>query len=359
MSEIRDILLTTTEKILKDHCTKEVITKVEQGIWPAPLWDTLEETGITNISIPVEMQGSGGSLGDALSVLQAAGRFAAPIPLAETLLSKWVLSTCNLPFPDGPLAIVMPSSTDSVKFTNTPAGWDISGTAKKVSWARFAKAIVVLGYCGDSLVAALLHPDLLTINNGENLAGESLDEVIFNHVGVEIENVKTMTSHMDETAIFTRAALTRIALMSGALERVLELSVSYAKEREQFGRSIGRFQAVQQQLAILAGEVTAAGVASNMAISDSEEEASWPSIALAKIRLGQAAGTVTPIAHQIHGAIGFTDEHVLQQYTRRLWAWREEFGNETVWAARLGERILSHGSESLYPLVTNINQIRL
>jgi acyl-CoA dehydrogenase len=359
MSEIRDILLTTTEKILKDHSTKEVITEVEQGIWPAKLWETLEETGITSISIPEENQGSGGSLGDALSVLQAAGRFAAPIPLADTLLSKWVLSSCNLPFPDGPLAIVMPTSTASVKFTYSPAGWDISAAANKVSWARFAKAIVVLGYCEDSLVAALLHPDLVTINNGKNLAGESLDEVIFNHVVVGIENVKTMPSHMDESAISTVAALMRVALMSGALERVLELSVSYANERKQFGRSIGRFQAVQQQLAILAGEVTAAGVAANMAISESEEEASWLSTALAKITLGQAISVAAPIAHQIHGAIGFTDEHALQQYTRRLWGWREEFGNETTWAVSVGKKILALGSESLWPLITNINQFEL
>ncbi|WP_413299817.1 acyl-CoA dehydrogenase family protein [Bacillus sp. 1P10SD] len=357
MSEIRDILLDTTEKILKDHCTKEVISSLEQGLWPDELWNILEQTGITNISIAEELQGSGGTFGDALSVLQVVGRYAAPIPLAETLLAKWILSSCNIPFHEGPLAIVMHSSLNGIRFKKTTSGWTLSGIARKVGWARFAKSFVVLGYVDESLVTAKVSSDLVTINMGENLAGEPQDELIFNNVEVEKKDVAILPDFLDKSLLFTRGALTRVALMSGALERILDLTVQYANERQQFGRTIGRFQAVQQQLAVLAGEVTAAGIAAKIAISESEEEASWSSTALAKIRLGQAVGITTPIAHQVHGAIGFTDEHILQQSTRRLWVWREEFGNETVWADWLGEKVLLNGHESLWSLVTNTNLI--
>ena len=57
------------------------------------------------------------------------------------------------------------------------------------------------------------------------------------------------------------------------------------------------------------------------------------------MRVGEAAGTGAAIAHQVHGAMGFTYEHTLHHATRRLWAWREEFGNETYWAMRLGRMV--------------------
>lgn len=352
MSEVRDILLETTNKIMKDLSTKEVITEVENGKWPSELWNTLEETGITGISIPEEKHGSGGTLGDALSVLQTAGYYAAPVPLAETMLAKWILSSCGITIPTGPLVIVTHSQGNTVRFKKSSKGWTISGLAKKVPWARFAKGVVVIGCSGDTMIAALLNPGSYTINHGENLAGEPLDEVIFNNVEAGIENVKKVPEHIDESELFLRGALTRIALMGGALERVLDLTVQYAKERTQFGRAIGRFQAVQQQLAVLAGEVTAAGMAAKVAISESEETADPSETAIAKIAVGQAVGRVVPIAHQVHGAIGFTDEHALQQSTRRLWVWRDEYGNESEWADRLGQEVLLKGSEGVWPFIT-------
>ncbi len=141
--------------------------------------------------------------------------------------------------------------------------------------------------------------------------------------------------------------------IAGALEKILEQSVQYALDRSQFGRPIAKFQAVQHNLATLAGEVAAAGAAADLAAEAcAGPEPGIAEVAIAKVRAGEAAGTGAAIAHQVHGAMGFTYEHSLHHATRRLWAWREEFGNEAVWATRLGQMVAAEGADRLWPFVT-------
>jgi acyl-CoA dehydrogenase len=141
--------------------------------------------------------------------------------------------------------------------------------------------------------------------------------------------------------------------ISGALEKILEQSVQYALDRVQFGRPIAKFQAVQHNLATLAGEVAAASAAADAAAEAcARPDIAIGEIAIAKVRAGEAAGTGAAIAHQVHGAMGFTYEHSLHHATRRLWSWREEFGNEAVWAARLGRMVAEHGADGLWPFIT-------
>jgi len=70
------------------------------------------------------------------------------------------------------------------------------------------------------------------------------------------------------------------------------------------------------------------------------------------VRVGEAAGIGASIAHQVHGAIGFTYEHALQFATRRLWSWRAEFGGESEWAAELGRSVAERGADALWPHLT-------
>ena len=69
------------------------------------------------------------------------------------------------------------------------------------------------------------------------------------------------------------------------------------------------------------------------------------------VAMGEAAGKVAETCHQVHGAMGFTYEHSLHHATRRLWAWREEFGNETHWATQLGHMVAARGADALWPFV--------
>jgi alkylation response protein AidB-like acyl-CoA dehydrogenase len=161
----------------------------------------------------------------------------------------------------------------------------------------------------------------------------------------------------DAAAARRLGALLRAQQMAGALERILEISLDYARNRVQFGRPIARFQAVQQELARLAGECAAAAAAagagaSALARHGLAHEIAARAAAAAKIRVGQAAGAGAAIAHQVHGAMGFSQEYVLQRYTRQLWSWRDDFGAETEWAQWLGQRVCAAGAEGLWPELT-------
>src|SRR5690606_26081400 len=124
---------------------------------------------------------------------------------------------------------------------------------------------------------------------------------------------------------------------AGALGYLSSQSVAYANERTQFGKPIGKFQAIQQQLAVLSTQAAACGVITDYACAQVEKRGADAAfeIAAAKIRVDDASGIATSIAHQVHGAIGFTYEHSLHFATRRLWAWRAEFGAGSEWAKQL------------------------
>jgi alkylation response protein AidB-like acyl-CoA dehydrogenase len=137
--------------------------------------------------------------------------------------------------------------------------------------------------------------------------------------------------------------------MSGAMQRILELTTTHARTREQFGRPLAAFQAIQQQISMMAAEIAAAAAATQWAYESLKRSTGTAEIASAKIRAGEAAGRVAAIAHQVHGAIGLTAEHELNHFTKRIWSWREEFGSEQMWAYELGQQVVAAGSAGLWP----------
>jgi acyl-CoA dehydrogenase len=147
-------------------------------------------------------------------------------------------------------------------------------------------------------------------------------------------------------------ALMRAQQLAGAMERCLDHALRYAAERKQFGRAIGRFQAVQMMLAEAAGHYAAATAAADLAAEAWGTDAFGFSVAVAKARTGEAAGKVAEICHQVHGAMGFTQEHPLHFATRRLWSWRDEFGNEPFWQERIGRLVCANGGDALWPMLT-------
>jgi alkylation response protein AidB-like acyl-CoA dehydrogenase len=189
----------------------------------------------------------------------------------------------------------------------------------------------------------------LAVSQSSSLAGEPSDDVSFD--GAIPAAVHPLA--LDEDQLVGFGAAVRLQQMAGALEKILEQSVQHALDRSQFGRPIAKFQAVQHNLATLAGEVAAASAAADAAAEAcARSEIGLGEVAIAKVRGGEAAGTGAAIAHQVHGAMGFTYEHSLHHATRRLWAWREEFGNEAVWAQRLGRMVAAQGADELWPFIT-------
>lgn len=350
MSDIQDLIIQTATQVFEDHCTTETLRLAEGGVWPAELWAVLEQTGLPLASLPETVGGSGGSLSDALAVLRIAGQFAVPLPLAETYLASWILAASGVALPSGPLTVAFTrGDTAAFQFRRRASTWKMTGIASRVSWARHARQLVALGQSEDGPCLALLAPGRGTISPDQNLAGEPRDTISF--ADVEVTEVVPLAVTPDW--IWSRAALTRSVLMVGALEGMLQRTVRYASERVQFGRPISRFQAIQQQLALLAGEVAASRTSVEAAalIAEQEDEAT-AAIAIAKIRVGEAAGQAAAIAHQVHGAMGYTYEYPLHFLTKRLWTWRDESGSESEWARWLGQHIAAQGAEALWPFLT-------
>ncbi|MBV9044328.1 MAG: hypothetical protein JO294_04330 [Alphaproteobacteria bacterium] len=144
-------------------------------------------------------------------------------------------------------------------------------------------------------------------------------------------------------------ALATTCQMAGAMGAALELTVQYARERQQFGKALSTFQAIQQQLAVFAEEVAAANMAAAAACRARDRGPAHFEIAAAKLRANIAVGTVTSVAHQVHGAMGFTKEYQLQRLTKALWQWRSDYGNDRYWSDELGRIVAKQGAEGFWP----------
>jgi acyl-CoA dehydrogenase len=318
----------------------------------AALWATLEETGLARLTLPPSAGGGGASFLESAVVLQAAGAHAARVPLVETdLLAGWLMAGAGLPVPDGPLTL----GAGDLELSR-PAR-RAAGTLRRVPWARAAAAVVVLA--GEEVV--VLEPGAFTVSEGANLAEEPRDTILVDGPVTAAAIGEPVAGEPVASELRLRAALGRSQLLAGAAKGALAAAVRYAGTRVQFGRPIGKFQAIQQQLALAAAEVAAATAAASSAarVVDTDgfdATSAQLAVAAAKSRTSEAAGEVARIAHQVHGAIGFTREHDLRLLTTRLWAWRDEDGSEAEWNEFIGalgiDTVRRTGADGLWPLIT-------
>ncbi len=348
MSETRALIHEAAERLFEKHCGADTLRRADAGEFPQALWRALTQAGYDAALVPESAGGAGLEMPDALSLLICAGRHSLAAPLAETMLAGWLLSTAGIAMPEGPLTVAPVREGDALAAQRDGAAWRIEGTAARVPWARQCGTIAVLADSGGKSIVALVAAADCAIKEGHNVAGEPRDDLVFSGT----KTLQAGASPVSAGALLALGAVMRSAQIAGALQRVLETSVQYARERVQFGRPIGRFQAVQQNLAVLAGQTAAATAAAEAAIEAAPRDLDSLAVAAAKIRAGEAAGIGAAIAHQVHGAIGFTQEHRLHYSTRRLWSWRDEFGNEAYWSRRLGARVAAAGAERLWQGIT-------
>jgi acyl-CoA dehydrogenase len=348
MSE-RSILADVSTRLFTDLVTPELIAGAERGEWPTALWRAVEENGLTMPLVPESKGGAGMAWSDAFVLLSAAGRHAAPIPLAETIVASWLLADTGLGVPEGPLTIAPGVAGERLTLERVGDSWRVSGSARRVPWGATAGHVVVVGdAAGTAMVALVAHGGFHAAPE-QNLAREPRDTLTFE--GTPALAAAPVSRPDDVVHVY--GALVRSAQMAGALEGLLALSVKYVTERKQFGRPIGSFQAIQHQLALLAGHTAASGIAADHAFQSADRRDPRFEVAAAKVRIGEAAGLGASIAHQVHGAIGFTYEHSLHFLTRRLWSWRAEYGAEGEWATTLGREVAARGAGELWDWVTS------
>jgi acyl-CoA dehydrogenase len=351
----------TAARIFADLADPQTVNRAADDAWKSTLWRTLEESGLTLAWVPEEQGGAGASLAEGFEIVSAAGRFAAPVPLAETMLAGWLLWRADMSAPSGPMTVAPARPAERLVLARDGT---LSGRARAVPFASEAEHLVVLASRDGGASIALIERKAVRIERGESLAGDASDTVTFD--GATPVRIAPAPAGVDHDALMLMGAVIRSVETAGALETMLALTLRYAEERVAFERPIAKFQAVQHNLARLAGEVaaamTAAGSAAD-AIAGAQggtqdkdqafDDAIFLEAAAAKIRSAEAAQEGAAIAHQVHGAIGFTREHVLHRFTLRVLGWRDDFGNESHWAVALGNRVAARGGDAFWPLLAS------
>lgn len=292
-------------------------------------WPRIEELGLADLLVSEAHGGFDGTWQDAVTVFRQAGYHALALPVPEAILAASV---------GAPLGF-RGRGTIAASSTGELAGERFTGTLHGVVAAAGAAFVVAPAQVGGSLLIAL---DDGTVSAGATISGDPRDVV-------ELRDGKAVRT---DRSIFELAAFARAAQIAGALDAALALSTAYVNERKQFGRTLAKFQAIQQYLATFASEAAAANCAAMAAAQALDRQGGSFEIAAAKLRCNQAVGVGTSIAHQVHGAIGFTQEYSLHPFTRRLWAWRSEYGNDSHWAAYLGSRVCARGADNFWPDLT-------
>lgn len=279
-------------------------------------WRALEDTGLAGLL------GSGdGGPAETAVVLHGLARRLVAVPIAETdVLATWLASVAGLDVPAGPLTVAV-----------------ADGCARDVTWPQLPT--VVLAHTAAATRVALLPPSAgapVARIGGEPVATAVLDPHTLEGVDV---------SPAVHAELLRRGAWARCVQMVGAFDAAVDLTATHVRDREQFGRPLAAFQAVQHQLAGMRGEVERARAVTALATAAVEEgfdgAAAEYAVAAAKVAVGRAASAVSATAHQLHGAIGVTREHRLWLATMRARAWSDDFDAPARWARTLGRLALA------------------
>lgn len=320
-----EMILSAAERIFQDA---ELDTIDRAGGMDAAgdaLWSALEENGFTRICVSEEHGGIGADLSDGLALIGLAGRFALPLPLADTVLAGYLLSQAGIEPPEGKIALAVSD-----------------GPRARVAFGEQCAHIV--------------HADGEMLHLSANPSAEALP---YSEDGAGVVDLAALTPLRSEKGYGAEVcqalgAVARAAAMAGALQSVLDMTLEYTTGREQFGRPLAKFQAIQHHLSDMACETAAAAAAVELArdaiAADPEiGAAALNEIAVAKIRCGLASSKVAASAHQAHGAMGFTYEYALGRFTRRLWQWQDDFGTDAEWSISLGRTVLANAQDGLWP----------
>lgn len=344
----------TVERVFDREISRDVIEYAESGQFPADLWQTTVDTGLQKILCREEHGGIEASWSDALPLFFEIGYRQVPLPLAGTAVGQFFASKNGINIPESDvMSLIAGPQAKSIQITPCDCPL-INGAAHAVKWGRHAQWFLIETPAGSCLVEAT-DPGI-TIEEGTDPSGMPSDRVTFGSVKAShwlTHRIEGLTNPVQ-----VAQAATLSAMITGALEYALNLSVQYAKDRVQFGKPISKHQAIQHQLAEMSGEVASSYTATSAAMKDlpslqhTVARSALFSAAVAKITASEAVSKGTSVAHQVHGAIGFTYEYPLNFATRRLWAWRIEGGTASDWALVLGQAFVRAGSDRFWENLT-------
>jgi acyl-CoA dehydrogenase len=319
-------LLEPFDRMLADAVPPEAVRRVDAGGDASAIWAAVAQSGFLDALVSEEADGFGLSLAEIEPLLRALGSRTVPVPVAETMVARALLATAGVERPDGPIVLATAARTES--------GW---ATAAVPLAGVAAHALVELGEGAAVLVD--LDGDVVEATGVHGSRGGILR--------LPAEPTARARISVEEGALRAAAATLRAAAIAGAGDRLLDMTAAYANERVQFGKPIGRQQAIQQQLAVMAEHAIAARIAAQYGCARGLP-VPQRAAAIAKTVASQAATPLATIAHAVHGAIGISEEYDLQLFTRRLHEWRLADGSEGYWAGLLGAaRVKSNAETSI------------
>jgi acyl-CoA dehydrogenase len=355
MTQTENPLFDMAARLFGDLCHPKDLADAETSRWPDAPWSAVEAAGLPGALIPEDAGGFGASPVEAFSVLRAAGEHALPLPIGETMLAALLLAKAGIAIPSGPISV--PSADQpALKLKRSDGRWMLAGSLRHVPWGRHVKTVVAVANVEERPYVVLISTNGMAPDCADNVASEPRDSFT---IDLALKDDEVAPSEFSSQDLRSMGAAMRTQQIAGALSRITAMSVRYAQERIQFGCPIGKFQTIQQSLAVLATQTAAANAAADLAAEAvTETGVETLAIGCAKVRCGEAATLGSAIAHQIHGAFGFTHEHSLHFYTRRLLSWRDEFGNETEWSVRIGQAVIEGGPGRLWYGITDIGASR-
>jgi len=356
LTEEQEMLKKTARDFLADNCPKSFVKQMEESEtgYSRELWQEMAELGWIGLAFPEKYGGGDMSFLDLAVLLEEMGRACLPGPFFPTVVLGG-LSILDIGSEEQKqeylpklirgekiltLALTEPGyrnydvSSVTVEAARNDGSYIISGTKLFVPDAHIADYLLCVARTkpkdGVTIFLADAKNPRIKYTVLKTIAGDKLCEVIFDQMPVPEANI---LGQLDQgwsvvQKIIQRAAVGKCCEMVGNIQRVLEMTVDYAKERKQFDRPIGSFQAIQHYCADMATDVDSARFSTYQAAWKlSEGLPCTKEVAIAKAWIGEASPRVFALAHQIHGAIGVTVEHDLHFYTRRAKAAELAFGD--------------------------------
>ncbi len=311
------------------------------------LISTLDESGIPWIGIPEVDGGSGGDDADLAVAMQVLAGEARDASLSETgFVSAWALRQCGHAEPNCHIAPAFDIGTE-LTAVRRGGDWHISGRVRRVPGMSGAQFVLLPVQAESAWHLALLPASAVDVTVNSNLAGEARADLKLDES--RAERLLDVPSHLAWLDLHARLALARSVQISGALRATCDLTVNYARTREQFGKPIAEQQAVAHMLASIAEQSLLAEAAVATAM---HAPTLWYS-AIAKSVTSRAARSAAATAHQVHGAMGMSLEYPLGRLTTRLWSWAEEGGRPEAWEAWLGSQFMQQDQPQLWESIVN------
>ena len=352
-----DLFSDAVRQLLTAQCTPQVVRDIEAGQSAQPLWQLIEASGFADALVDEAQGGAGLNLSAVCAVLELCGSYCLPLPLAETMLARALLAQAGVDIPAGSITFGQASermNTEGNADANAPESAlqnadvisKVSGglCCDRVHCAQVADWVLVTKGEAHGAVEGVTHGAapgavslLLPVSQAKkSTVGFCLDAKL-EWSQADVTKGLRLPCHYD---VKTLQACIYAAQLAGAMQAVFSRTLQYANDRNQFGRPIGKFQAIQHQLSVMAEHAFAARMAAQMGCRSNTFMPDRLCVAVAKARTSEAAVEVAALSHSIHGAIGFTQEFDLQLYTRRLHLWRQAGGSESYWHTVVGTALV-------------------